>query len=113
MFISNLYQINFYIYFILVFYYFSTNFMGVRIYIDNFSGGSSLLRMTASLFITFGAISLYSSGNIDLATSLYLIVHRMAAELPIKHSTYTLLLLFVVVVVYRAAVRLVINKESS
>ena len=56
------------------------------------------------------AISLYTSGNIELATSLYLTVHRMAAELPIEHSTYTLLL-FVVVFVYRAAVQLVINKQ--
>ena len=51
--------------------------------------------------LTFGAISLYTSGNIDVATYLYLIVHRMAAELPIKYSTYTLLLLIVVVFVYR------------
>ena len=66
MFISNLYQINFYIYFILVFYYFSTNFMGVRIYIDNFSGGSSLLRMTASTLSSASFNSLALSSCLDL-----------------------------------------------
>ena len=63
-------SINFYIYFILVTYYFPTNCRGTNC--------SPLSMFLTALFITFGAISLYTSGNIYLATSLYLIVHRMA-----------------------------------
>ena len=45
-------------------------------------------RFFSCIFITFGAISLYTSGNIDLATSLYLIVHR-TVQLLMEHPTYS------------------------